>query len=117
MKKKCGILGKQPRAPGPATAKPKGQGKKQRAAPEATGTPRRPHATQLKLRSPVHRQAADIVARLLAARATGRKGATVKGLCLAPQVCYKLRKCQGALAGSVMLHSMWCISRHATVGI
>jgi hypothetical protein len=43
-------------------------------------------ATRLQLHSPLHRQCSTIVGKLLRASATGKSGATLKGLCLAPHV-------------------------------
>lgn len=42
--------------------------------------------TSLRLQSLLHKQSSTIVARLLRAEDTGKSGATIKGLCLAPQI-------------------------------
>lgn len=89
-KKKAGILGKLPKAARSHDAST-GRTSKRRtpnAPPSRRATPK--HNTQyVRLQSMLHRQCAEIVARLLKASATGRGGATIKRLCLAPHVQHK----------------------------
>jgi hypothetical protein len=89
-KKKAGILGKLPKAVPSHGASPCRTSKRRppKAPPSQRPTPKC-NTQYARLQSMLHRQCAEIVARLLKASATGRRGATIKGLCLAPHVQHK----------------------------
>ena len=90
-KNRIGILGRQskgaaaaPKARTPKVHKQKGKQRQKQSGAQHASSPRK-----CKLQSVLHRQASDIIARLLSAEATGRKGGSVKGLCLAPNIQHK----------------------------